>query len=265
MDRRSLRTPRTVLSLPNNGRNSVWTGRTISGQSIHSVVAIPNRTVQLHFHCEDTIPPYTKSIENPHFERLANFWYEYPMRHFGLAADDLENSDQINDQDIGLLHELPNIEPLPNMAARQNGGVRIPIPILPRRLFQPQQSVSTFRLSHSPTIGREMVYGCPYIGNDLALASLQAKSVLYTHHRSGTVNVLIIKIFIGPADDDFDRDHTQHYIRNQTFPNFSFHQPVLSRDQFRMGNSTFISRNRIIYLCSNIYCISTSMTNECPK
>ena len=239
MERRISRTPRTVLSLPNSGRNSVWTGRTISGQSVHSVVALENRTVQLHFHCEETIPPYTKSIENSHFERLANFWYEYPMRHFGMVPDDLDNSDHLTEQELDPAG-LPNIAPLPNMSARQNGGVRPPI--RPRRLFQPQQSVTTLRLSHSPTIGREMVYGCPFIGNDLAMASLQVKSVLYTHHKSGTVDVLIIKLFVAPSDDDFDKDHTEHYIRHRAFPNFNFHQPVLSRDRFRMGDPTYISR-----------------------
>ena len=84
------------------------------------------------------------------------------------------------------------------------------------------------------------------------MASLQAKSILYTHHRSGTVDVLIIKLFIGPADDDFDRDHTRHYIRNQTFPNFNFHQQVLSRDHFRMRNPSFISRTGSPTACSNI-------------
>ena len=246
MEHRIHRTPRTILSLPNNGRTSTWTGRTTSGQTIHSVVALPNRTVQLHFHCDDVIPPYTKSIENSHFERLANFWFEYPMRHFGVAPDDLD-SDQ-PDQDLP--DGLPNIAPLFNMRAVQNGGARLPI--RPRQLFPPTQNVSYLRLSHAPTIGREMVYGCPYIGNDLAMSSLQAKSVLYTHHRSGTVDVLIIKIFIAPADEDFDNDHTNFYIRNQTFPNFNFHQPVLARDHFRMGNSSFISRNGSVLMFEHV-------------
>ena len=241
MEHRSARTPKTVLTLPNTGRTSVWTGRTVSGQTEHSVVAIPNRTVQLHFHCDDRIPPYTKSFENTHYERLASFLFEYPMRHFGIQIDDMDNSDQLGDPlDAS---GIPNVAPLPSMRpGLANGG---PVPqIRPRRLFHPpMQSISHLRLSHAPTIGREIVYGCPKIGNDLALSSLQAKSVLYTHHRSGTVNVLIIKIYIEPADDDFDNDHTLHYIRTRTFPNFNFHQPVLSRNQFNMGNPSFISRN----------------------
>ena len=237
------RIPRTVLSLPNNGRSSVWTGRTVSGQTIHSVVAIPNRTVQLHFHCEERIPPFTKSFENTHFERLASFLFEYPMRHFGIQIDDMTNPDPEQGADPLL---IPNVVPAPNMRqGLQNGG---PIPqIRPRRLFPPPPNIHQFRLSHAPTIGREIVYGCPKIGNDLALASLQAKSVLYTHHASNTVDVLIIKIFIEPADDDFDEDHTNHYIRNRTFPNFNFDQPVSLRNRFNMGNLNFISRKSMIH------------------
>ena len=249
MEYRNHRIPRTILSLPNSGRTSVWTGRTTSGQTIHSVVALPNRTVQLHFHCDETIPPYTKAFENTHFERLATFLYEYPMRHFGHQVDDPDNSEvpsvPVNPG------RIPDIEPLPNMRPGiQNGG---PLPrILPQRLFhnqRPGQSISHFRMTHAPTIGREIVYGCPKIGHDLAMASLQTKSVLYTHHLSGTVNVLIIKLFIAPADEEFDSDHTEHYLRHRTFPNFNFHQPVLSREHFRMGDITHISRNGI----KNIY------------
>ena len=242
MEHRSARTPRTVLTLPNTGRSSTWTGRTVSGQADYSVVAIPNRTVQLHFHCDDRIPPYTKSYDNSQFERLSTFWYEFPMRHFGIQIDELDNSDHI-EQPLNPIN-IPDVAPLPARQGIANGG---PLPqIRPRRLFHPpMQSIAHLRLSHSPTIGREFVYGCPHIGHELALSSLQAKSVLYTHHRSGTVDVLIIKIYIGPADDDFDSDHTRHYIRNRTFPNFNFHQPVLSREHFNMGNLSYISRNGI--------------------
>ena len=244
MERRISRTPRTILSLPNHGRNSVWTGRTTSGQTEHSIVALSNRTVQLHFHCDDVIPPYTKSFENIHFERLSSFLFEYPMRHFGLEADNLDDSDH-PEADLNPLR-VPEIRPLPNMRPGIQNGGPVP-PIRPRRLFHNlPQTISNLRLSHAPTIGREIMYGCPVIGHDLALSRLQAKSVLYTHHRSGTVDVLIIKIFIGPADKDFDDDHTNFYLRNRTFPNFNFHQPVLSRTHFRMGDLSCISRNRII-------------------
>ena len=238
------RTPRTVLSLPNNGRSSVWTGRTVSGQTIHSVVAIPNRTVQLHFHCDERIPPYTKSFENTHFEKLTTFLYEFPMRHFGIQIDDMTNPDPEEGLDPLL---QPNVAPGPGMRhGMHNGG---PLPqIRPRRLFRQQAPIiNQFRLSHAPTIGREIVYGCPRIGNDLALSSLQAKSVLYTHHVSGTVDVLIIKIFIEPAETEFDEDHTNHYIRNRSFPGFNFDQPISLRNRFNMGNLTFISRNSMIH------------------
>ena len=244
MEHRVARTPRTVLSLPNSGRTSVWTGRTVSGQTTHSVVAIPNRTVQLHFHCDDTIPPYSRSFENTHFERLASFLYEYPMRHLGVQVDDLDSNDPPNEpQDPALLPDVALIANAANRNGLRNGG---PVPqIRPRRLFHDQrQHINHLRLSHAPTIGREIVYGCPKIGNDLAMSSLQAKSILYTHHTSGTVNVLIIKIFIELADEEFDKDHTEHYIRSRTFPGFNFHQPLLLRDRFRMGNLTNISRNR---------------------
>ena len=243
MENHSNRTPRTILALPNHGRSSVWTGRTVSGQTIHSVVAIPNRTVQLHFHCDEQIPPYTKSFENTQFERLCTFWYEFPMRHYGIQIDDMTNPDPIVGQDP---LNVPNVAPFPNMRqGLQNGG---PVPMLrPRRLFSPQRPViNHLRFSHAPTIGRETVHGCPKIGNDLALSSLQVKSVLYTHHKSGTVDVLIIKLFIEPADTEFDDDHTNYYIRSRIFPGFNFDQPMSLRNRFNMGNSTFISRNSII-------------------
>ena len=238
MDHRQPRTPRTVLALPNTGRNSVWTGRTVSGQSIHSVVAIPNRTVQLHFHCSDRIPPYTKSFENSQFEKISNFWYEYPMRHFGLMPDDLDNS---NTPDH-IPHNRPDILHFNRRPGAQNGGA-LPL-IRPGRLFPAEPTVSYLRLSHAPTIGREMIYACPIIGNDLALSNLQVKSVLYTHHLSGTVDVLIIKLFVESSDSEFDNDHTNHYIRHRIFPNFRFDHPVLSRNHYNMGDpQQFISRN----------------------
>ena len=249
MEHRTARTPKTILSLPNSGHSSVWTGRTVSGQSVHSVVALPNRTVQLHFFCNDNIPPYTRSFENSHYERLATFWYEYPMRHLGVQVDDLDGQEPLEPAQPAI--QVPNIEPQQNMrSGLANGG---PVqPFRPRRLFDQRPHINHLRLTHAPTIGREMVYGCPRIGNDLALSTLQAKSVLYTHHESGSVNVLIIKIFIEPAENEFDTDHTEHYIGSRTFPGFNFHQPLMLRDRFRMGNLTNISRNRNPFMFESV-------------
>ena len=139
------------------------------------------------------------------------------MRHLGYQVDELDNPEPVNLFQQNRIRQVVPIRP-----GQVNGGA---LPLLrPSRIVAPNPVISTLRLSHAPTIGREIMFGCPKIGDELALSNLQAKSILYTHHVSRTVDVLIIKLFIGTSDEDFDYDHTVHYIRNGTFPNFNFNQ-----------------------------------------
>ena len=214
------RPSRTVLSVPNSGQTPTWIGRTTSGQTIHSIVPLPNRMVQLHFlgH-EGEFTPLRKSFNDTLFQRLATFWYEYPMRHFGLQIDDLNSENEvIRPRQLYHRHHTVNGNPSP-MVLRSR----------PR-----QPTITQFRISHPQIVGREFIASCHEIGDHMALHCLQITEVLYTHHKSNTTDTLIIKFTVEFAHQEFDDAHTRHYIPNRRFPNFNPDLPMLLRSHYRL-------------------------------
>ena len=236
MQQRLGRPSRTVLSLPNTGQTPTWTGMTTSGQTIHSVVPIPNRTVQLHFiGQEGEFTPLRRSFRDNFFQQLATFWYEYPMRHYAIQIDDLNAENEIiSPQNI---HRLP-VQP-------QNGNV---LPRIRPSNRPPNHAITSLRISHPPTIGREFLLSCPEIGNHMALHCLQVTEVSYTHHLSTSIDTLVIKFTVEFAHEEFDGEHTRHYIPNQSFPNFNPNLPMLLRDHYRLDiNSEHLGLDLHVY------------------
>ena len=215
--------PQSMIILPSPGRHSIWTGRTTSGQTVDSIVPMTNRQVQIHFESPDSIE-FRHTFDNSEFQKLANFLYEYPMRHFGIQTDDMDPSN------------------IPNETPRFYTAGNFPI-TLEEHHGQPRTSrfqgkpVNHLRFSHAPTVGREFVVGCPKIGHALASKNLQAVAFHYTHHKSS--DSLILKVCIDNANCDFRRD------LRLGFPNFNFNKPVMFRDHFCMGDKSFITRKRI--------------------
>ena len=224
MERNTPRANKNKLTFPSTGRHSSWTGRTTSGQTIDSIVPMTNRIVQIHFETPDTIE-FRQTFDDSEFQKLANFMYEYPMRHFGIQIDDM---DPTNGPD-----ESPRFYTAGNfpIVLEERYGHRN---IASRFQGRP---VNHLRLSHAPTIGRELVVGCPSIGRALVTQGLQAVAFHYSHHKSS--DSVIMKIAIDRTNRDFQRD----FERN--FPDFNFNKPVMFRDKFQMGDRSFITRKRI--------------------
>ena len=222
---------KTLLSLPNPGRTPTWTGLTQSGDSIHSIVPMANRRIQLHFCAKENIIPFAHNFENRHYQRLGTFLYEYPLRHLGIYIDNVERppvSETTSPSFFtasGLPIFNPRIEPRIHELPLRGHGTRA------------NRAMTQLKLDHAPTVGREIACGCPEIGNQLALSNLQATSIVYSHHQRE--NVLSVKVFIGQAPTDFARDHSAG------FPDFKFHQPLHFRRRYSMGDEIYLSRNGI--------------------
>ena len=204
----------TTLSLPSNGRIPIWTGRTKSGEIRSSVLALPNRTVQVHLRSNDDVNEFSTEIDDSVFVKLGTFLYEFTMRHYGIMSDELQPVNfiipQLNDNGIlfGQAHQYRN-----------------------------QSSINHLRFTDGETIGREICCGCPEIGNPLANQGLQATELLYTHHHTTSLNVLIFKITISNATRTFADDFQNN------FPQFQFDTPMNYRNHFKMTDRNHIFRN----------------------
>ena len=202
----------TTLTLPSNGRIPIWTGLTQSGEIRSSILALPNRTVQLHFRSNDDVNDFSAEINDSVFSKLSTFMYEFTMRHFGLMSDELQPVNFV----------IPQLN--------DNG-------MLFGQFRQHNNSINHLRFTASETIGREFCVGCPEIGNAFAQQGLQATEFLYTHHHTSSLNVLILKITISNASREFIND-----FRND-FPLFQFNTPMNYRDHFKIIDRNHIFRN----------------------
>ena len=201
----------TTLSLPCNGRIPIWTGTTMSGQLNSSILSLPNRTIQVHFRSLDNVDPFSEEINDPTFQQLATYLYEFTMRHYGFMCDELQSANFI----------LPNLNDDGALFGQANRN---------------DDRTNHLRFTDSETIGREICVGCPEIGNKLALRNLQATEIIYTHFLSPPLDVLIVKIIVSNASNRFIQDFQNN------FPSFNFNTPMNYRNQFRMNERNHIFR-----------------------
>ena len=203
----------TPVSFPSTGRIPLWTGWTLSGIIPISVVNIPNRQVQLHFHSDENVEPFDTFIDDFELQTLATFLYEYTMRHFGFTPDDLTSANFL----------LPQLN--------DNGTTR-----LRHDSSNPTQHL---RIAHPDTVGRDLFFGCPAIGNHLANFSLQAAEILYSHYKHRNLDELVIKVTFQNSSPEFNRDLAQG------FPDFQHHVPMMSRNRHTLSPRNHIFRSRM--------------------
>ena len=201
----------TTLSLPCNGRIPIWTGTTRSGQLDSSILSLPNRTIQVHVRSLDNVDPFSEEINDSSFQQLATYLYEFTMRHYGFMCDEMQPAHFL----------LPNLNDDGALFGQANRN---------------NERTNHLRFTDNETIGREICVGCPEIGNKLALGNLQATEIIYTHHLSPPLDVLIVKIIISDASDRFIHDYRHN------FPSFNFHTPMNYRNHFRMNDRNHIFR-----------------------
>ena len=203
----------TQVSFPNDGRLPLWTGWTLSGILPNSLLNLRNRQVQLNFHSDENVPPTDLMVDDAELQNLATFLYEYPMRHFGFSADELSSANfllpQLNDNGTNFLrHDSSN----------------------------PTQHL---RISNPETVGRDLIFGCPAIGNHLANYSLQAAELLFTHHKHRSLDELVIKVTFQRSSTEFARDY------GLGFPDFEHDLPMMLRNRYVITPRNHIFRSRM--------------------
>ena len=209
----------TVVSFPNSGRLPVWTGQTGSGEP-GSMLHLENRLIQVHFQSSDTVTNFTTTIPDSVLKSLGTFLYEFPCRHFGIIPDELSTVNFI----------LPGIN--------DNG------PPFAHFLNQP---IHHLRFSNPACIGRDLYHGCPMLMHSLALKSIQATELLYSHHHEPRVDIMIIKVTFNTATQDFLAD-----LQNN-FPGFQFDTPMMFRSQFKLHERNDIFRTRMTIFTTIIH------------
>ena len=101
------------------------------------------------------------------------------------------------------------------------------------------------RFSNPACIGRDLYHGCPAIFHPFALHSIQATEILYSHHHSPRVDILMIKVAFDIATQEFNTDF------HNNFPGFQFDTPMLFRRHFKLHERNDIFRNTDDQFLSN--------------
>ena len=199
--------PTTVITFPSNGRLPVWSGRTGSGEP-GSMLYLDNRHIQVHFQSTDRVNHLSITISDAILKTLGTFLYEFPCRHYGIIPDELNSANFIipHLNDNGALPDNPN-------------------------------PIHHLRFSNPECIGRDLYHGCPALLHSLAVRSIQATEILYSHHHNPRVDILMIKVAFDTASSEFTTD-----LQNN-FPGFQFDTPMQFRRRFTLNERNDIFRN----------------------